>query len=103
MLAPTDSAVPIGVGIDTARYGHHVTFLRDDLQPAGPAFSFAESRQGYQLLEQRFQRLSQRFPAVHFHVRLDAAGQYAANLEAFLRQLPFAITLSVGEPTHNQR
>src|SRR2546426_9993132 len=24
----------IGVGIDTARYGHRVTFLRDDRQPA---------------------------------------------------------------------
>ena len=24
----------LGVGIDTARYGHHVTFLREDKQPA---------------------------------------------------------------------
>ena len=100
---PADSAVPIGVGIDTARYGHHVTFLRDDLQPAVPAFSFAESREGYQQLQRQFQRLQQRFPTVHFHIRLDAAGQYAANLEAFLRQLPFPQTLSIGEPARNQR
>ena len=26
----------IGVGIDTARYGHRVTFLRGDKQPAAP-------------------------------------------------------------------
>jgi len=24
----------LGVGIDTARYGHHISFLRDDKQPA---------------------------------------------------------------------
>ena len=103
-LAPaTTDALPIGVGIDTARYGHHVTFLRDDLQPAAPAFSFAETRDGYQQLERQFQQLQQRFPTVHFHVRLDAAGQYAANLEAFLQQLPFPKTLSIGEPARNQR
>jgi transposase len=47
--------------------------------------------------------LAQRYPGAHFHVRLDAAGQYACNLEAFLRQLPFPTTISVGEPTRNQR
>jgi transposase len=97
------NAVPIGVGIDTARYGHHVTFLRDDLQPAVPAFSFAESRDGYEQLERQFRKLHQQFPAVHFHIRLDAAGQYAANLETFLRRLPFPATLSIGEPARNQR
>ena len=99
----SEQPVPIGVGIDTARYGHHVTFLRDDLQPAARAFSFAESREGYQQLERQLQALQQRFPTAHFHIRLDAAGQYAANLEAFLRQLPFPATLSIGEPARNQR
>jgi Transposase len=99
----TEHVLPIGVGIDTARYGHHVTFLRDDLQPAVPAFSFAESREGYQQLERQFQTLQQRFPTAHFHIRLDAAGQYAANLEAFLRELPYPATLSIGEPARNQR
>lgn len=37
--------VPIGVGIDTARYGHRVTFLRADLQPVcGPTCSRLPSR-----------------------------------------------------------
>ncbi len=26
--------IAIGVGLDTARYGHHATFLREDRQPA---------------------------------------------------------------------
>lgn len=98
----TDSVVPIGAGFDTARYGHHVTFLNADLQPACPPFEFTESRSGYDRLGEQFQKLRQRFPNVHFHIRIDAAGQYATNLEAFLRALPQPQTLSVGEPARNQ-
>ena len=39
--------VPIGVGFDTARYGHHVSFLRPDLQPAAKPFPFTESAAGW--------------------------------------------------------
>ncbi len=78
----------IGVGFDTLRYGHHVTFLREDLQPACPPFEFPESHAGYQLVRQQFLLLRQRFPAAHFHIRLDAAGQYATNLEVFLAACP---------------
>lgn len=92
----------IGVGFDTARYGHHVTFLRDDLQPACPPFEFVESRQGYDRLLQQLQQFHEGSPGVHFHMRLDAAGQYACNLEAFLRGLPFTKTITVGEPARNQ-
>ena len=104
MSHPSASAaqtVAIGVGFDTARYGHHVSFLFHNLQPACTPLEFTESQAGYQRVQQLFQSLHQRFPNVHFHVRLDAAGQYATNLEAFLRQLPFPITLSVGEPARN--
>jgi len=101
--AATDPLNVIGVGIDTARYGHHVSFLRPDLQPACKPLSVPETRQGYDQLAQQFRLLQQRFPNAHFHVRLDAAGQYAANLEAFLRQLPFPLTLSVGQPASNAR
>ena len=94
---------PIGVGFDTARYGHHVTFLREDLQPATTPCEFTESREGYQLLEHKFQQLAQRIPNVSFRIRIDAAGQYASNLETFLRQLPFPKTISVGEPARNQK
>ena len=92
----------IGVGIDTARYGHHVTFIRgDDLQPAAAPLEMRESTQGYQQLQQRFEQLFDKHPDAQLHVRLDAAGQYAANLEAFLRQLPWPITLSIGDPGRN--
>jgi transposase len=102
MSSPDSPTIAIGVGFDTSRYGHHVTFLRDDLQPACPPREFAESRQGYDQLWRQFQQLHERWPTVHFHIRIDAAGQYAANLEAFLRVLPLAKTLTVGEPTRNQ-
>jgi len=72
--------VAFGVGFDTSRYGHHVTFLRADLQPACLPFEFPESRAGYDQVLRKFQDLQAADPAVHFHIRLDAAGQYATNL-----------------------
>ena len=101
-LLPVAPTVAIGVGFDTARYGHHVTFLREDLQPACPPCEFAESRQGYERLLRLFHSVHQGLAAVHFHIRIDAAGQYATNLEAFLHALPFAKTITVGEPARNQ-
>ena len=102
MSTPT-SGTPtlIGVGFDTARYGHHVTFLRADLQPACSPFDFTESRAGYDRLLAQFHTVACRCCDVHFHVRINVAGQYAANLETFLRALPFPISLSVGEPGRN--
>jgi len=99
---PDSSEVAIGVGFDTARFGHHVTFLRTDLQPACPAFDFPESRAGYDRVLQQLHSLQQHCGSVHFHLRLDVAGQYANNLEAFLWSLPFAKTISMGEPARNQ-
>jgi transposase len=99
---PGPRTIPIGVGFDTSRYGHHVTFLREDLQPACLPCEIAESRQGYDQLLQQFQRLQQRLGTVHFHIRIDAAGQYATNLESFLRRLPFPTTITIGEPARNQ-
>jgi transposase len=98
----TSTAVSIGVGFDTARYGHHVSFLREDLGPAAKAFTFQESRAGYEQLRQALERLQEIHGNVHFHMRIDAAGQYAANLERYLRSLPFDKTLSVGQPKRNR-
>lgn len=95
------TATLIGVGFDTARYGHHVTFLRTDLQPACPPLEFTESREGYDRLLAQFHRVASPGSDVHFHIRIDVAGQYAANLETFLRALPFRTTLSVGDPGRN--
>ena len=92
----------IGVGIDTARYGHRVSFLRPDLQPAAQPLTVTEDRAGYQALRHRLEQLRRQHPLVHFHVRIDAAGQYADNLEQFLRDLDWPMTLSVGEPKRNK-
>jgi transposase len=100
-MSPT-SLDRIGVGIDTARYGHRVSFLRPDLQRAAPSFTVKENRAGYQALRERLERLHTQHPQTHFHIRIDAAGQYAANLEQFLRALPLPITLSIGEPKRNK-
>jgi hypothetical protein len=97
--APLDR---IGVGIDTARYGHRVSFLRPDHQPAAKPLTVMETQAGYQSLQDRLERLQQQHPQVHFHIRIDAAGQYAVNLERFLRNLFLPITLSIGEPKRNK-
>jgi transposase len=92
----------IGVGIDTARYGHRVSFLRPDRRAAAPPLTVLENLAGYRALHERLQQLQRQHPQAHFHVRLDAAGQYAANLEGFLRGLDLPMTLSIGEPKRNK-
>ncbi len=93
----------LGIGIDTARYGHHASFLREDKQPACPPLTVMESRAGYDLLRKRLEQLHRRFPNAHLHLRIDAAGQYAANLEQFVRSLDhLPLTVSVGEPKRNK-
>lgn len=95
--------VAIGVGLDTARYGHHATFLREDRQPAAKPLEFLECRDGYEQLEKSLCKLAQQHHEVHFHIRVDAANQYATNLLAFLHRLPWPKTISVGQPTQNKQ
>ena len=92
----------IGVGIDTARYGHRVSFLRPDRKPAAKPLTVMENRAGYQALQDRINQLHEQYPTAHFHVHIDAAGQYAVNLELFLRGLKLPMTISVGEPKRNK-
>ena len=87
----------IGVGIDTARYGHRVSFMRPDRKPAAKPMDVAEGHAGYESLKQRLTQLHQQYSNAKFYVRIDAAGQYAANLEAFLRGLALPLIISVGE------
>ena len=95
MSSPSATNTVVGVGFDTARYGHHVTFLREDLQPAAKPLEVLETRSGYQALEQRLAQLAHQYPGVHFRISVDAAGQYAANLLAFLHQLAWPKTVSI--------
>jgi transposase len=101
-MSATASLDRIGVGIDTARYGHRVSFLRPDRKPAAKPLTVMENRAGYQSLQERLNQLHEQYPDAHFHVRIDAAGQYAVNLQVFLRALKLPMTVSVGEPKRNK-
>lgn len=102
-MRPTSTPLDrIGVGIDTARYGHRVWFLRPDLRPAARPLTVTENQQGYQALQERLEHLHQQYPAARLHIRIDAAGQYANNLVYFLRQLDLPTTISIGEPKRNK-
>ena len=92
----------VGVGIDTSRYGHVVKFMSSDLSVAAPGLIVTECRDGYDKLEKQLNKLSRSNPGTYFKIRIDAAGQYSANLENFLRGLPLPIDVSVGEPTRNK-
>jgi transposase len=101
-VSATSSLDSIGVGIDTARYGHRVSFLRPDRQQAAKPLTVMENRDGYQALQERLKQLREQHPQAHFHVRIDAAGQYAVNLEQSLRGLDLPMTVSIGEPKRNK-
>jgi transposase len=101
-MSVTVSLPAIGVGIDTARYGHCVSFLRPDRQAAAKTMTIQENHEGYEALRRRLEQLHQEHPQAHFHVRIDAAGQYASNLERFVRGLPWPMTISIGEPKRNK-
>lgn len=99
MQATTD--LRIGIGIDTGRFGHRASFLRPDRQAAAPSLAFNESREGYQQLRESIERLQRQHADCGIHVHIDAAGQYATNLETFLRTLE-GVSISVGEPKRNK-
>lgn len=101
-LTVPSGVVSIGVGIDTARYGHHVSFLDEQKRSATKSFHFTESAAGYQQFQAALRKLAEKHPGVHFHIRLDAAGQYAENLWQWLHRLPFETTISVGQPARNK-
>lgn len=93
----------LGIGIDTGRYGHHVSFLREDKQRATPPMTVMEKADDYAKLQLRLEQLHDRFPNAHLHLRIDAAGQYADNIEAFVRSLVhLPLTVSVGQPKTNK-
>jgi hypothetical protein len=56
----------IGVGIDTARYGHRVSFMRPDHQPAAKPLTVLESQAGYEALQKRLAQLHAQHPQAHW-------------------------------------
>ena len=59
--APLDR---IGVGIDTARYGHRVSFLGPDRRPAAKPLTVTEDRAGYRSLQDQLTQLHEQYPDV---------------------------------------
>jgi transposase len=102
MTTLMSETVHLGVGIDTARYGHFVSFMNGERELVAPGLSIAESADGYQRLRKQLEKLRRKYVGVHFHVRIDAGGQYATNLEHFLRASDLPLTLSIGEPKRNK-
>lgn len=92
----------IGIGIDTARYGHRVAFLDENKNPAAPPLTVMESRHGYEQLQAQLVKLHDKHPQASLHVHIDAAGKYATNLETFLHQLDLPVAVSVGQPKRNK-
>ena len=58
----SNEQVTFGVGIDTARYGHDVSFLREDRQPATASIIVTEDAQGYREEAARNPNLSENTP-----------------------------------------
>lgn len=98
-----ESVKHIGIGIDTGRYGHHVSFMHEDKQKAAESITVMENTDDYSILSEQLFRFHKQFPDAHLHLRIDAAGQYATNLEVFLREIQgLPIIISVGEPKRNK-
>ncbi len=102
MSATINNSELVGVGIDTARYGHHATILNAEREVVSPPMHFAESAEGYEKLDRRLRRIFKRKPTAHFRVHIDAAGQYATNLIKHLSSSNLPMTVSVGEPKRNK-
>lgn len=102
MKQKANTCVHLGIGLDTARYAHHVSFLDEKKRTAAKAFHFTETAEGYRKFRQALDRLAKKHPRLHLHVHVDAAGQYAENLLQWLHDLPFDMTISVGQPARNK-
>ena len=84
-------------------------FCAKDLSPIAAELQFVESAAGYAQLRERFEQIAAKLGAVHFVIRLDAAGRYADNLLHFLHSLAAAsgserstFTISCGDPQRNK-
>ena len=100
-----DPIPAIGVGIDTARYGHYAAFLDERLQQAAAELEVPESAPGYAKLRDRFMHIVHKHGRVQFHIRVDIAGAYADNLLAWLHELKIdgaTVSVSCGDPLRNK-
>lgn len=100
---PIMTAFCFGIGVDTARFGHHVSFLDQEKRTAAKPFHFKEDQQGYQQLHDALLLLQKKSQDAWLYIRIDAAGLYANNLLTFLHSLRLPRTsISVGKPSTNK-
>ena len=101
--APASQGLPaIGVGIDTARYGHVVSFLRPDRQPAASQLLVMENHASYQALRERLEQL-QFLRDIHRHgKRLVAVAQIHAAPARRVREGAVR-PLAVGQDDQRER
>ena len=76
-----------GVGIDTARYGHYVSFVDQDIRTATNGYLFKEDLAGYEKLKKSLLALVKKSPDAKIRVCIDPAGVYGNNLTQFLQKL----------------
>ena len=62
-----------GVGIDTARYGHHVSFLDQQQRTAFACFHFKEEAAGFDKLKKVLVNLAKKNPEAEIRIHLDPA------------------------------
>ncbi|MEO8271090.1 MAG: transposase [Aureliella sp.] len=92
----------LGIGIDTARYGHHASFMDEQKRTASKGFHFSENADGYEKLRKTIEQLIAKHPQALLHIHVDAAGQYAENLIQWLHQQSWTVVISVGQPARNK-
>ena len=68
MRTSSSEPVHLGVGIDTARYGHHVSFMNVERDLVAPGLAISESAEGYQRLRKQLEKLQAKHPKAHFHI-----------------------------------
>ncbi len=95
-----DAVNVVGLGIDTARYGHVASFWAED-RVVGKHIPIDESRGGYANLKQAIEKIRAEFPNASIRTRVDAAGQYAANIVKWLHSQG-DLDVSIGEPKRNK-
>ena len=83
----TEEQTHLGIGIDTARYGHHVSFMDEQTRSATKAFHFTENADGYNDLRKAIDRLREKHPGVVLHIHIDAAGLIQRRTLIVLRQM----------------
>jgi transposase len=97
-----ENVLVVGLGIDTARYGHVGSFWVGNKSHGGP-INIAESAEGYHKLRVAIDKVKEKFPHARILARVDEAGQYGSNLINWIHsQSDLGIEVSTGDTNQNK-